>query len=114
MPFAESEPGATGVELLLGLSLKWAAASGVALQRALAVISCEPARVLGASGLLQPGAGRLMVGGAADLCLFDPARGWSVTADSLRSQGKHTPFSGYELPATVVCTIVAGRLAFEA
>ena len=114
LPFAESEPGATGVELLLGLSLKWAAASGVALQRALAVISCEPARVLGASGLLQPGAGRLMVGGAADLCLFDPARGWSVTADSLRSQGKHTPFSGYELPATVVCTIVDGRLAFEA
>jgi dihydroorotase len=28
---------------------------------------------------------------------------------ALRSQGKHTPFSGYELPARVRCTIAAGQ-----
>lgn len=115
LPFAESEPGATGVELLLGLALKWAADSGVGLARALAVVTCEPARVLGdALGALQSGAGRLVVGGPADLCVFDPRGEWMVRAGSLRSQAKHTPFSGYELPCSVSCTIVGGQLAFEA
>ncbi len=115
LPFAESEPGATGVELLLGLALKWAADSGVGLARALAVVTCEPARVLGrALGALQSGAGRLVVGGPADLCVLDPRGEWMVGATSLRSQGKHTPFSGYELPCSVSCTIVGGQLAFEA
>jgi dihydroorotase len=115
LPFAESEPGATGVELLLGLALKWAVDSGVGLARALAVVTCEPARVLGgALGALQSGAGRLVAGGPADLCVFDPRGEWMVRAASLRSQGKHTPFSGYELPCSVSCTIVGGRLAFEA
>ena len=115
LPFAESEPGATGVELLLGLALKWAAGSGVGLARALAVVTCEPARVLGdAFGPLQSGAGRLVAGGAADLCVFDPRAEWMVEATSLRSQGKHTPFSGYELPCKVRCTIVGGQIAFEA
>ena len=36
-----------------------------------------------------------------------------TAAGALRSQGKHTPFSGYELPARVRCTIVAGQIAFE-
>jgi dihydroorotase len=115
LPFAESEPGATGVELLLGLALKWAADSGVGLARALAVVTCEPSRVLGdALGALQSGAGRLVVGGPADLCVFDPRGEWMVRAGSLRSQAKHTPFSGYELPCSVSCTIVGGQLAFEA
>ena len=115
LPFAESEPGATGVELLLSLALKWAGDSGVGLMRALAVVTCEPARVLGGALVpLQSGAGRLVAGGAADLCVFDPRAEWMVAAGSLRSQGKHTPFSGYELPCRVCCTIVSGRVAFEA
>jgi dihydroorotase len=115
LPFAESAPGATGVELLLGLALKWAADSGVGLARALAVVTCEPARVLGgALGALPSGAGRLVAGGPADLCVFDPRGEWMVRAGSLHSQAKLTPFSGYELPCSVSCTIVGGRLAFEA
>jgi dihydroorotase len=50
----------------------------------------------------------------ADLCLFDPAARWVVRPDALRSQGKHTPFAGHELAGRIACTIVAGRLAFEA
>jgi dihydroorotase len=52
-------------------------------------------------------------GGVADVCVFDPAGEWIVTPDALRSQGKHTPFSGYEVPGRVRCTIAAGQLAFE-
>ena len=115
LPFAESEPGATGVELLLSLALKWSQDSGVDLKRALAVVTHGPADVLGASmGKRQGRVGRLAVGGLADVCVFDAAAAWTVAPEALRSQGKHTPFSGYELPGRVRCTIVGGQVAFQA
>jgi dihydroorotase len=114
LPFAEAEPGATGLELLLAMALKWGQESGGGLLRALAVLTSEPARVLGASlGTLQASTGQLVEGGVADICVFDPAAEWVVTSDALRSQGKHTPFSGYEVPGRVRCTIAAGLVAFE-
>jgi dihydroorotase len=115
LPFAAAEPGATGVELLLSLALKWGETLGPqGLQRALAVLSCEPARLLGgALGTLQASIGKLSVGGVADLCLFDTGAAWTVTPDALRSQGKHTPFSGYELPARVRYTVVGGQIAYQ-
>jgi len=115
LPFAESEPGASGVELLLPLALKWAQDSGVGLMRALEVITAAPAAVLGSAlGSLQPGAGRLLAGAAADLCVVDPQAAWTVGAATLRSQGKHTPFSGWELMGRVRWTVVSGRIAFAA
>ncbi|MEO5658350.1 MAG: dihydroorotase, partial [Polaromonas sp.] len=82
--------------------------------RALAVLTSEPARVLGtALGTLQASAGRLAKGGVADICIFDPNRAWTVEPAALCSQGKHTPFSGYELPGCVRYTLVGGQLAFE-
>ena len=115
LPFAESEAGATGVELLLSLTLKWSMDSGISLARALGAVTSGPARVLGASlGKRQDRVGRLVAGGVADLCLFDPQAAWTVAPAALRSQGKHTPFSGYELPGRVRCTIVGGQVAFQA
>jgi dihydroorotase len=58
--------------------------------------------------------GRLVEGGVADLCLFDPAAHWTVRPAALCSQGKNTPFAGYELPGRVVATLVGGHVAFEA
>lgn len=115
LPFAEAEPGATGLELLLGLALKWGQESGVGLPRALAVLTSEPARVLGAAlGTLQASAGQLVDGGVADVCIFDPQAAWTVTPSALRSQGRNTPFAGHELPGQVRCTIVGGQVAYEA
>jgi dihydroorotase len=114
LPFAEAEPGATGLELLLGLALKWGQEDGVGLVRALSVLTHEPARVLGASlGTLQASAGQLVDGGVADVCIFDLRESWTVTPDALRSQGRNTPFSGHELPGRVRCTIVGGTVAYE-
>jgi dihydroorotase len=115
LPFAEAEPGATGLELLLSLALRWGQQSGAGLTRALAVITGDPARVLGASlGTLQASCGQLVEGGVGDVCVFDPLAHWQVQAANLRSQGKHTPFSGYELPGRVRWTFVGGHLAYEA
>lgn len=109
LPFAEASPGATGLELLLSLALKWAEDSRgeVSLIQALSKISQQAARVAGVS------AGQISVGQAADICIFDPATRWKVEARTLASQGKHTPFLGYELPGVVKATIVAGHVAFD-
>jgi len=47
MPFAEAEAGATGMELLLPLVLKWAAEDKIALPDALARVTINPAQMLG-------------------------------------------------------------------
>ena len=118
LPFGEAEPGATGLELLLSLALKWGHDSGLALPTALARVTSDPVRVLGdALGSLVSSAGRLVEGGVADVCVFDPDVTWSVTPDQLRSQGRHTPFAfestGMALPGRVRATLVAGTLAYE-
>ena len=119
VPFAEATPGATGLELLLSLALRWAQDAGLPISRALSVVTAEPVRVLGqALGSLSASAGRLVEGGVADVCVFDAGASWAVTPEALASQGKHTPFAfertGFELPARVRCTLVAGHVAFEA
>ncbi|NMM08957.1 MAG: dihydroorotase [Polaromonas sp.] len=115
LPFAEAEPGATGLELLLGLACKWGSDSQAGIVRSIAVLTSEPARVLGdALGTLQASAGRLVKGGVADLCVFDPQSSWRVESAALRSQGKNTPFSGHHLPARVRWTVVGGQVAYEA
>ncbi len=109
LPFAEASPGATGLELLLSLALKWAEDSrgDVSLTLALSKISQHAARVAGLP------AGQIAVGQVADICIFDPATRWKVEAKALASQGKHTPFLGYELPGVVKATIVSGHIAFD-
>ena len=114
LPFAEAEPGATGLELLLSVACKWAQEAGVPLARALAAVTSAPAGVLGAAlGTLQASCGRIAEGGVADLCVFDPDAFWQVEGGALRSQGKHTPFAGLELPGRVRWTLVGGQVAFD-
>ena len=119
LPFGEAEPGATGLELLLSLALKWGDDLGLSLPATLARVTSEPVRVLGdALGSLGSSAGRLTVGGVADVCVFDPSAVWAVSPEALVSQGRHTPFAfestGMALPGRVRATLVAGTLAFEA
>jgi dihydroorotase len=107
LPFGEAEPGATGLELLLPLTLKWAMEDGVSVPDALARITAAPAAVLGVD------AGHLRTGAVADVCVFDAGEHWRVEPAVLRSQGKNTPFLGLEVPGRVRATLVAGQLVYE-
>jgi dihydroorotase len=111
LPFGEASPGATGLELLLSLMLKWSlgerGAGKDALAQALSKVTAGAARVAGLA------AGDLSVGASADVVLFDPDTRWTVSRAALASQGKHTPFLGYDLPGQVKATIVAGKVAFQ-
>ena len=108
LPFSESEPGATGLELLLPLALKWGAEMKLPLAKTLAVVSGKPAAIMGIAG------GSLAAGEVADLCLFDPEAMVRVTPELLKSQGKNTPFMGHELPGRVRYTLVGGQVVYEA
>ncbi|MDR1275727.1 MAG: dihydroorotase [Candidatus Accumulibacter sp.] len=106
LPFPDASPGASALELFLPLTLKWAEESALPLETALARVTCDPARILGID------AGELTVGRAADLCIFDPAETWRVSAETLCSDGKNTPFLGVELTGRVKATLIEGRVVF--
>lgn len=107
LPFAEAESGATGLELLLPLVLKWAQQENLTLSDALAKATLRPAQILGLD------AGHLSVGAAADLCVFDPEAFWRVEPTALKSQGKNTPFTGMEVQGKVRYTLVDGKVVYQ-
>jgi dihydroorotase len=110
LPFAEASPGASSIELLLGLALHWAEQTALGLPQALAPVTCRAAKVLGRDASLK-------VGAAADLVMFDPHARSPVKPENFLSLGKCTPFAfsrtGMELPGKVLGTWVAGRRVFQ-
>lgn len=105
-PFGEAEIGATGLELLLPLTLKWANEMKLPLLTALARITIDPAHIMGVD------VGRITPGLAADICVFDPSASFQVSRNHLKSQGKNTPFLGLELPGRVRYTLIDGYIAY--
>lgn len=106
LPFAEAEAGATGLELLLPLTLKWAEQDGVPLLQALARVTSAAAE------LINPKVGHLTPGAHADVCVFDPREVWRVEPGALLSQGKNTPFLGYQIQGRVRYTVVEGKVVY--
>ncbi len=106
VPFGEAEAGATALETLLALTLKWADTQQVPLPFALQKITADPARVVGLN------AGQLKVGAPADVCIFNPQAFWVVAGQTLMSQGKNTPYLSCELQGKVTHTLVNGQLVF--
>ena len=107
LPFGEAEAGATGLELLLPLTLKWADEQGLSLSDAIAGITSKPAAILGLKS------GHLGLQAAADVCIFDPAQYWKIEPRALKSQGKNTPFNGMELAGKVRYTMLDGNIIYK-
>ena len=107
LPFAEAEAGATGLELLLPLTLKWAVENKVSMAEAIAKITSHPANILGISG------GDLSVNANADIAIFNPTTEWKVEAKQLQSEGKNTPFLGVNMLGKVQYTLLNGQISFQ-
>ncbi|WP_407275067.1 dihydroorotase [Halothiobacillus sp. DCM-1] len=107
-PFPETEPGISGLDTLLPLMLKLVDDGVLSLPRALDALSHRPATLfgLGDAGLLAPGM-------RADLCLIAPETDWTLTAQTLRSAGRDTPFFGWDFRHRTVATWVNGRCVFS-
>jgi dihydroorotase len=104
LPFAEASAGASGVELLLSMTMQWAQQDGVPLATALACLTS------GAAKVLRRDSPSLVVGSVADLVLFN-LDAWKPV-NCLQSQGQNTPFTGMELPAVVQLTVLGGRIVY--
>ena len=107
LPFAEAEAGATGLELLLPLALKWAADNKVSLCNAVAKITSQPASILGIAG------GHLSLNADADIAIFNPQLEWKIEASQLISQGKNTPFLGLTLTGKMQYTLLHGQISYQ-
>jgi len=107
-PFAETEPGISAVETLLPLALKMIEQQSMPLSDVIASLTCQPAKILGLKE------GSLSIGSDADICIFDPEKYWRMDRTKLVSQGKNTPFHGWELKGQVSYTIKAGEIVFSA
>jgi dihydroorotase len=107
LPFGEARPGASSLETLLPLILAWAGSEGLALARALAVVTAAPARILGED------TGTLAAGRKADLVVFDPEARWTVDTENFRSSGRNSPFAGQPMQGRVRYTLVGGELRHE-
>jgi dihydroorotase len=106
-PFADTEPGISGLETLLPLALRLVKEGVVSLMDMVAKLTCEPARILN-----LPDSGTLAIGARADICIFDPEQHWTVVPEQLISAGKNTPFGGWELTGTVTHTLLEGKLVY--
>jgi dihydroorotase len=100
--------GIIGLETALPLALQMAAEAGIPVERLIAAMSCNPARILGVQG------GTLSVGAPADVTVVDPARRWRVDAAQLKSKSRNTPFGGREMQGQALATIVGGRIVWRA
>jgi dihydroorotase len=106
-PFPATEPGASGVDSLLSLTLKLVDEDQNLLADAIARVTSGPAKILGIPY------GDLAVGRAADLCIYAPDSNWRLDDTSMNSQGKNTPFRGWEMPGRVRYTLRDGQIIFS-
>jgi dihydroorotase len=107
-PFSDSEPGISGLETLLPLTLRLVQERSVTLPEAIALVTHRPADILGIDS------GRLGVGATADICIFDPQERWTLIERDMVSRGRNTPFLGQEFIGRVTHTLVGGRVVYQA
>lgn len=105
-PFPSTEPGASGLDTLLPLALRYAEEQGLPLTDTLARLTHGPAGILGLP------CGTLSVDASADICIFDPERTWLVNPDNMHSQCHNTPFAGWEMKGRVTHTLLEGRIVY--
>lgn len=103
-PFPSTEPGISGLDTLLPLSLRLVEEHVLELPELIRLLTWQPAQVLGLPY------GSLETGASADVCIFDPNRTWLPDNGNLQSHGHNTPFRGWEMTGRVTHTLFEGRL----
>lgn len=103
LPFADSAAGMAGAETLLPLGLMLVRDGLVPLERLLALLSANPAAVLGID------TGTLSAGKPADLMLFDPDTPWQIDGTAFVGSEGNTPFDGLPVQGRVLRLWKGGR-----
>jgi dihydroorotase len=105
--FDQAPFGITGLETAVSLSLDRLLHTGrVTLARLVELLAVNPARILNVTG------GSLSEGAPADVTILAPDLPVTVSAASMRSKSRNTPFDGWQLRGGVAATIVGGRTVY--
>jgi len=108
--FDKAAWGITGLEIALGAALTVLYHERkVPLARIVALLSSNPARIVGFDGR-----GTLAVGAHADVTLFDLKANWTYDVRKTRSKARNCPYDGMRFKGRPVMTIVGGRVVFRA
>ena len=107
LTFSQAATGAIGVETLLSLALELFHNKSIKLNKLLASLTSNPAKILGIDK------GTLEIGNDADLCIIDINKPWIVKQSELKSKSKNTPIENRKLQGQVLKTFIKGEIAYE-
>ncbi len=99
--------GIVGLETALPLALKLVEEQTLTMGQLVEKMALNPSRILGIER------GTLTVGAVADITVIDPAAGWTVTEESLKSKSKNSPWLGEKMKGRAAYTIVAGKVVYK-
>jgi len=106
-PFGLAAPGISTFDTFLSALLSLVDHGAFDLSTAIESVTAAPGTILGLnSGTLTPGA-------PADICVFDPAKEWEASVETLMSTGKNTPFLGQTMRGRTTMTLVEGRIVHQ-
>jgi dihydroorotase len=106
-PFPATEPGISGLDSLLPLSLQLVDEQAINMQDLLHRLTAGPAKILGLPY------GTMTIGASADICIFHPGMIWQLDSSTIQSRGHNTPFMGREFKGRVTHTLLAGNLVYS-
>jgi dihydroorotase len=95
-PFAETTPGISNFDTFMALACRLVVEEVLTPEMLVEKICTNPAKIAGISAAYEK------IGGAI---IVDPAHEWQVSAETMYSQGKNTPFIGQQLNGRVVETL---------
>ena len=107
-PLTQAPSGMVGLETSLALTLTGLYHSGkMELPDVIRRMSTNPADIL------HLPKGRMSLGVAADLTIFDPDQEWTIDPEQFASKGRNTPFAGKTVKGRVKYTIVDGQIVYQ-
>jgi len=107
-PFGATEPGISGFDTLLALSLRLVEDNILDMNALINKLSLSPATILGINK------GHLSIGADADVTIFNPNTAVTIDVNKFKSQGHNSPFNGWQVSGKVMHTLVAGKAVYEA
>lgn len=111
-PLAQAPFGIIGFETALALALTQLVHPGkISMAHLIVLMSSNPAHIIRQN--VNPALGRLQVGGAADITVFDPQCEWTYHAAEGRSKSRNSPFDGWKFIGIITTTIVSGKVMYD-
>jgi dihydroorotase len=106
VPFEDAPPGMLGVETALAVAITQLVEPGhLSLERVIALMSSQPARIAGLTDHGRP----LEGGRPAHICVIDPAEQWVAEARRSASRSRNSPWDGRKLTGRVRHTVCRGE-----